>query len=311
MNRALETLESNEALTVAAVARRLGVAPSTLRTWDRRYGIGPSKHNVGTHRRYSSNDLLRLTAMARLIVAGVAPKDAADKALKLTIKNGKSSAEKICQKSEDQSDLVQLIHKSATKFDQTKIERLIRKSIAEIGVEATWVEVISPLLTEIGDDWARTGVGIEIEHLVSEILQKILSENFGNLAKPKNARPVLLACIGEEMHSLALTALAAVLAEAKIKCIFLGARTPQEAINQIVIKTAPPVIFLWAQLSQNADFSFVKKLPSIRPAPRVFLGGPGWTASNGRSSNKLISDKTILTTGLGDARDQIRQALAL
>ena len=26
-------------LTVAAVARRLGVAPATLRTWDRRYGL--------------------------------------------------------------------------------------------------------------------------------------------------------------------------------------------------------------------------------------------------------------------------------
>ena len=30
------------ALAVAAVARRLGVAPATLRTWDRRYGLGPS-----------------------------------------------------------------------------------------------------------------------------------------------------------------------------------------------------------------------------------------------------------------------------
>src|SRR5699024_777713 len=29
-------------LTVAAVAARLGVAASTLRTWDRRYGLGPS-----------------------------------------------------------------------------------------------------------------------------------------------------------------------------------------------------------------------------------------------------------------------------
>jgi transposase-like protein len=34
-------------LTVAAVASRLGVAPATLRTWDRRYGLGPSEHTAG------------------------------------------------------------------------------------------------------------------------------------------------------------------------------------------------------------------------------------------------------------------------
>ena len=39
-------------LTVAAVARRMGVAPATLRTWDRRYGVGPGEHEAGTHRRY-------------------------------------------------------------------------------------------------------------------------------------------------------------------------------------------------------------------------------------------------------------------
>jgi MerR family transcriptional regulator, light-induced transcriptional regulator len=41
-----------EKLTVAAVARQIGVAPATLRTWDRRYGLGPSQHNDGEHRRY-------------------------------------------------------------------------------------------------------------------------------------------------------------------------------------------------------------------------------------------------------------------
>src|SRR4051794_24186693 len=33
-------------LPVASVARRLGVAPSTLRTWDRRYGLGPSRRGA-------------------------------------------------------------------------------------------------------------------------------------------------------------------------------------------------------------------------------------------------------------------------
>ena len=69
------------ALTVAAVARRLGVAPSTLRTWDRRYGLGPSEHTAGSHRRYSPADVARLVVMRRLTVRGVPPADAARVAL--------------------------------------------------------------------------------------------------------------------------------------------------------------------------------------------------------------------------------------
>jgi len=64
-------------LTVAAVARRLGVAPSTLRTWDRRYGLGPSDHAAGSHRRYSAADLDRLVVMRRLTLEGVPPAEAA------------------------------------------------------------------------------------------------------------------------------------------------------------------------------------------------------------------------------------------
>ena len=306
MTRALEALKADDSLTVAAVARKLGIAPATLRTWDRRYGIGPSKHSIGTHRKYSATDLMRLTAMVRLIVAGVAPKDAAHKALKLDLKKSQEAVEEVLRSVEDQSDLVSLLHRSALKLDSPRFEKLIRKSIADIGVEATWLEVLAPLLNEIGEEWVRTGTGIEVEHFVSEIIRKILSENFGNVIKPKNSRPVLLACVGNEMHSLALTALAAVLAEARIDCIFLGARTPQIAINQVILKSAPPAIFLWAQMSENADHSFVKSLPVIRPAPRVLLGGPGWQSAKGKAQSRAV-----LTIGLSDARDQILQALAV
>jgi len=64
-------------LTVAAVARRLGVAPPTLRTWDRRYGLGPSAHTAGAHRRYSPADVARLMVMRRLTLEGVPSADAA------------------------------------------------------------------------------------------------------------------------------------------------------------------------------------------------------------------------------------------
>src|SRR3954453_16728319 len=68
-------------LTVAAVARRLGVAPSALRPGDRRYGLGPSAHTAGAHRRYSPADVARLMVMRRLTLQGVPPAGAARIAL--------------------------------------------------------------------------------------------------------------------------------------------------------------------------------------------------------------------------------------
>ncbi|PFG33961.1 MerR family transcriptional regulator [Sanguibacter antarcticus] len=80
-----ESGATSPGLAVAVVARRLGVAPATLRTWDRRYGLGPSEHSAGAHRRYSDDDVARLMVMRRLALDGVAPVDAARSALALDL----------------------------------------------------------------------------------------------------------------------------------------------------------------------------------------------------------------------------------
>ena len=67
--------------SVGAVARRLGVAPSTLRTWNRRYGIGARELSPGKHRRYTAEDITRLEHMQKLILRGAAPSDAARAAM--------------------------------------------------------------------------------------------------------------------------------------------------------------------------------------------------------------------------------------
>jgi MerR family transcriptional regulator, light-induced transcriptional regulator len=67
--------------SVGTVARRLGVAPSTLRTWNRRYGIGARELSPGKHRRYTAEDITRLEYMQKLILRGVAPADAARAAM--------------------------------------------------------------------------------------------------------------------------------------------------------------------------------------------------------------------------------------
>lgn len=70
-------LDAVPALPVGAVARLLGMAPASLRTWDRRYGLGPSGHTVGAHRRYTAQDVARLTLMRRLVLEGTGAAEAA------------------------------------------------------------------------------------------------------------------------------------------------------------------------------------------------------------------------------------------
>jgi DNA-binding transcriptional MerR regulator len=266
-----------ELLTVAAVARRIGVAPATLRTWDRRYGLGPSAHEAGEHRRYCPKDLAILTAMRKLITAGVSPADAAQQAKDF---KGKISVEEIVDNFEVREDLVEALHTASKLLDKRFIEDAVRNDIEKHGVIASWSEVIVPLLFLIGDEWEKTKTGIEVEHLLTEILKSVLREKSTMVSEPCNPRPVLLASVGEEMHSLALHALASALAEKNISTYFLGARTPLEALNGVITRSAPPAIFLWAQLTHNGDSRFYTDIPSIRPAPRVIIGGPGWTVNS-------------------------------
>ena len=262
-----------ELLTVAAVARRIGVAPATLRTWDRRYGLGPSAHEAGEHRRYHPSDLAKLILMRRLITSGVAPCDAA---IKAKAHKGTLSVEDLVEEFEVREEVVDALHRAAKLLDKSFVEAVLRKDIADNGVIASWTEVIVPLLFLVGDEWAATGTGIEVEHMLSEIIKRLLREGVIEIKDPVNAQPVLLASVGEEVHCLALHALAAALAEKKIETFFLGARTPLEAISGMVKRSAPPAVFLWAQLELNSDPKFFKELPVVRPAPRVIVGGPGW-----------------------------------
>jgi hypothetical protein len=201
------------------------------------------------------------------------PADAAQEAL---LHQGEVKVEKILKNLVVRQDVVGAVINAAHALDRNFIELMIRKDIDKHGVIDSWQEVIVPVLVFIGNEWAETGEGIEVEHLLSETLTGLMRERSLRVKKPINGRPVLLASVGEELHCLALHALHAALAEENIECNFMGARTPIQAITSVISRSAPPAIFLWAQLSKNGDPKFYREIPKVRPAPRVILGGPGW-----------------------------------
>lgn len=78
-------------VTTGFLARRLGVSPTTLRSWDRRYGLGPAVRAEGRQRRWSPDDVAMLQDMCRLTAAGVPPAEAARAAIERA--RGRAAAE--------------------------------------------------------------------------------------------------------------------------------------------------------------------------------------------------------------------------
>ena len=58
-------------MTIGELARRSGVAVSTIRAWEQRYGLLTPTRSAGGHRRYSADDLRRLGAVQALVDQGV------------------------------------------------------------------------------------------------------------------------------------------------------------------------------------------------------------------------------------------------
>ena len=281
------------ALPVAAVARRLGVAPATLRTWARRYGLGPSEHAAGAHRRYGPQDVARLDTMRRLTLAGVPPADAAREALHAMHPDAELDPAAItglvgASRSGPGgpggrvlalpgADLLAIgLGRAAMALDARAVSTLVREQITRHGVLSTWEQVLRPVLAAVGDRWAASGEGVEVEHLLADCVSSVLREVAGRAEEPAGGRPVLLACAPDEQHALPLQALAAGLAERGIGTRTLGPAMPARALVAAVRRTGPALLFLWSQLPGTADVDVLIALPLTRPPTAVVVGGPGW-----------------------------------
>ena len=270
------------ALTVAAVARRIGVAPATLRTWARRYGVGPSSHTAGTHRRYTPDDVARLEVMRHLTLQGVAPGDAAKVAL------SPGTATPVAPPVDgrgyhghvfampDAEPAARGLSRAALALDAPAASSIVRSSLAAHGVITTWDHLLVPVLTGVGERWQTSGIGVDVEHLLSEVVIGALRPSPPAGGEPINARPVLLACAPEEQHTLPIHAMAAALAERRIGSRVLGARVPVDALASAIRRCGPSVVFVWAQLPGSGQRASLRPLPPLRPPYELVLAGPGW-----------------------------------
>lgn len=255
-------------LTPAAVASRLGVAVATLRSWDRRHGLGPSSREPGRHRRYTVGDLRRLERVVHLVRQGVPVASAA-----ATLSAGTVPPIIALDEVPDRvaSRRRRSLRGAAEKLDPDAFRRIVVGFLDRHGTVDTWQKLLVPFLQELGERCAQPGGPVEIEHLATDGIIAALH------AIPRGsggAASVLLACAPEEQHSLPLEVLRHALAERGRGAISLGARVPPHSLLTMVTVRKPPATVVWAHTAELARLVPVGQLTGTR----LFVAGPGWAA---------------------------------
>ena len=304
---------TDEALTAGAVARRLGVAVTTLRTWHQRYGLGPSQHVAGQHRRYTGEDLDRLEVMRRLTAQGVAPAEAAAWARRAPVRPDAMSGDPTAPAGRTRQGGGQVIPLGATSpaarglaraamhLDAPAMRHILERVLAERGAVPTWNDIAMPVLIGIGERYHTTRRFVEVEHLLSRCITEVL----GAVTRPPGTEVprVLLAAADEEQHTLPLEALAAALAETGVPSRLLGGRVPPQALTDAITRTGPAVVVLWSQTPETGGPDQLIRLATGPHRPLLITAaGPGWPAD--------LPDGVVRLTTLAEAVQLVSAAVS-
>lgn len=293
-----EDADHRAGLTTGEVARRLGVAPTTVRSWDRRYRLGPAAHTGGKHRRWTAEDVARLERMCALTASGLAPAEAA----RLALSGEQVDADQLPSRADrpaprpaarehgsglhlgDARQESKGVARAALRLDAASLDELLAAAIEEHGLVAAWTEVIVPTLQAVGRKWERSGERyVEVEHFLSWHVSCALRRAAPPATAHRPGVTTLLACVPGENHTLPLEVLAAALAERGIPVRMFGGAMPVESLVAAVRRTGPAVVGLWAQSRTTASRPLAQHVAAMawgvrgaRQKPVVMTLGPGW-----------------------------------
>jgi methanogenic corrinoid protein MtbC1 len=203
------------ALNIAALARRTGVRPDTLRKWEHRYGAIRPQRTPGGQRRYTETDVARVEWLKARLEEGYRIGEAAALLGSTDVAGAPQSAD----------ELGEALYRCVASNEAAGIEQALAQAFGMLSVEDALTRVIAPVLERIGTGWAEGELSVAQEHLASTVvrghLERLLADTRGALRGV-----AVLACAPGERHELGLLMLAIMLRADGWQVAYLGADTP-------------------------------------------------------------------------------------
>lgn len=260
--------------SVGEIAARTGLRPATIRVWERRYGFPTPIRKSSGHRLYSDADLARLGLVVRAMRLGLRAGDVIRKSAD-ELERMVTSADASIQH-EGGPSLVDLVD-AVSSLDSIRLQQLLVGQLSTLGPSRFAIECLGPLLSHIGDLWARGTLGVHHEHMASEVVQDVSRGVFQRFAKNRGPM-VLLTTLPGEQHALGIIIAALICGDRGFRVLVLGRETPtHEIIDAATQSDARAVGISVSEATARPETTAqIKALRSALPVDvELLLGGSG------------------------------------
>jgi DNA-binding transcriptional MerR regulator len=297
---------------MAAVVKKTGILPDTIRAWERRYALVTPLREPSGLRAYSDADVARLELARDATRLGhairhVAALDNAELAGLIAAAASKGAAS-------EASSLETVIERAidATRvYDFQGAQRTLAAASLALSSDEFALHVVAPLLRRIGDDWADGKLDIAQEHAISQIVRSLAGGLIMQGSTGEGRDTVVFATPPGELHEFGIV-IGAILASGRgLSARLLGPSLPAIDVAQATkkLKARAVIVASMAPPGDKAVPAYMHQLRrAIGPRVELWLGGPN-AASLAREKSHVAAITTL--DELAAKLDALRYARAI
>jgi DNA-binding transcriptional MerR regulator len=265
--------EAEGLLSIGDLADAAGIAPNTIRAWERRYGRPQAVRLPSGHRRYTPADVRWLRRMAEALARGHRPSE--------VVGLPERELDDLLAPRPAPGRETRTLGKWLRWLREGRLADLRRELAREAevrGPRAFLRERLAPLLGAVGRAWADGEIAIRHEHALTEIVEDLLRAMRDRLPAPRGRPAVVLATLPGEQHGLGLQMAALECARCGVTAHLLGPDVPLAEIAAATAEAGAAAVLLSVSLATGgvetdrllADLR--GRLPADVP---VLVGGAG------------------------------------
>ncbi|AXH97027.1 MerR family transcriptional regulator [Ornithinimicrobium avium] len=291
--------------TVRQVSEMTGIAPDTLRAWERRYGVVTPARSESRYRLYDEHDIERLQLMARL-VSGGAPASLAAQQVAASLPDdrsehagpgpggGASSAEVEPRPTTSPAVTdpgLDALVVAARNLDRAEVDRVLDRAFSTGSFESVAEQWLLPALAEVGAAWSDGRIDVAGEHLVSGVVRGRLGSAYDAAGSALGGPVVLVGLPPGSRHELGSLTFATCLRRLGGDVRWLGADLPVDSWSHAVARLRPAAVVITVPTGADlaAASEVTGRLRGEHPALPIFAGGGG----TGHAADALRSSAVL------------------